>query len=84
MNNPRDRVVISGIDMTPIMLSIAAKLAHMDSQLQADFLNAFAKELVLTCGTYQQAEMQACFIRDEASQSLKDLCGMISYEADNS
>lgn len=70
---------VSGIDMTSFIPSVAAQLAHMDDEAQSVFFNTFAKELVSTCGSKHQAEMQAAFVKDKASEAFKDFCAMVAY-----
>ena len=70
---------IAGIDFAPFMLSVAAKLAHMDAEQQAAFFNTFADELVATCGTEHNAEMQAAYVNDLASKHFKAFCTMVSF-----
>ena len=71
---------IAGIDLTPFMSSVAAKLAHMDDVEQANFFNVFAKELRAYCGTDYDADMQAVFVKNKANDEFKSFCGIVSYE----
>jgi len=68
------------IDMAGLLPSMAAKLAHMDNEKQSLFFNTFAKELVSVCGTTYQAEIQACFVREESNHEFKRFCAMVGYE----
>lgn len=52
--------------------ALASLLANEDSKVQRDFFNTFAKELLSSCGSNHNAEMQACFINQESDGSLTD------------
>jgi len=73
-------MIISGIDMSPFTLSVAASLARMDSGAQAAFFNVFAKELRAACGTSYNAEMQAAHVMREVSPEFKEFCAMIAFK----
>ena len=69
---------IAGIDFQPLMMSVAAKLAHMDADQQAAFLNTFFKELKHACGTHYDAERQLCYVRDDLTSDAKELAHLLT------
>ena len=73
-------MIVAGIDMSGMLLSIAAKLAHGSADEQAAFFNIFAKELTVCCETSYNADMQASYVADKSSPEFKQFCGTISYE----
>ena len=73
----------AGIDLTAFLPSVAAKLAHLGNDTQAEFFNTFAKELVSVCCTRYQAEAQAVAVANEASEEFKEFCAMVSYKEED-
>ena len=72
--------MIAGIDISSLIPSIAAKLAHMGAEDQAGFLNVFAIELESVCDTTYNAEVQAVAVKGFAGGALKRFCATICYE----
>jgi len=65
---------VAGIDLSGMMGSIAAKLAHQDNTAQAEFLNVFFKELRSACGdTTFDARMQCRWIQDKLDENAAEL-----------
>lgn len=71
-------VRIAGIDMSPMLESVAARLAHLDSAKQAEFFSIFAKELRACCVTEYDAEMQAAYVANDVNEEFKDFCSIVS------
>ena len=59
---------------------LGAQLACEDNTVQAEFLEAFAKELVTGCKSRHGAEMQLCWVNDELTKDAKELLHMIGFE----
>lgn len=68
---------VAGVDLTSMMNSVAATLAHQDAEVQTLFLNIFCKELIACCGTRHQAEMQLAWVQSELTDQARDLLTML-------
>jgi hypothetical protein len=53
---------IAGIKVQDLIAGVASNLAHMDSEVQAEFFNIFGKELMATCGSTNMTESQCVSI----------------------
>jgi hypothetical protein len=71
---------ILGIDISTMVESVAAHLAHMDSDQQAAFFRVFAEELTKACGTYHHADMQAHAIRNMLNNDQRAVYRTIGHE----
>lgn len=60
--------------------SVAAYLAHEDSQVQAAFLDTFTKELEACCQTRHHAEIQMASIQQDAKPATVEAFKMFTYE----
>lgn len=62
--------MIAGIPAELIAEHVGAAMARTGSDVQAKFLNAFAKELMVYCGTSYAFEIQCHSITDGANEHL--------------
>ena len=74
---------VQGIDLTGLMGSIAAKLAHIDAEEQAKFFNVFCKELTHACGTRFTAELQLAYVSKDITDETKELLQMLGVNNDD-
>ena len=71
---------ISGIDLEPLLYSVAAKLATMNSKEQGKFFAVFSDELGKTCATNWDAQMQCTYISQELNDKQKETFLSIGYK----
>lgn len=71
---------VAGIELTPFMESVAASLARMGSDEQAKFLNIFFGEMYKACGSTHMAGTQCLYIKDELSDTAKELAAYLHDE----
>ncbi len=60
--------------------SVAAYIAHEGAEIQAEFLNAFCKELQAACETAHHAEMQMAYMTQYLKPETKELLRMLTFE----
>ena len=75
---PKGEVMeVAGINLSGLLESVAAKLAHTDAETQARFLNIFVKELTVTCDTTYNRDMQGVYIRKHLSHEAQNFCELL-------
>lgn len=60
--------------------SVAAYLAHEDAKTQAEFFNAFVKELNVCCETHHAAEMQMAYVAEKLTPETKTRLAMLTFK----
>ncbi|MCK9601387.1 MAG: hypothetical protein M0R06_20265 [Sphaerochaeta sp.] len=59
--------------------TVAARLAHEDSKIQARFISVFLKELRYAASTNYNVEMQLCYMNAELSATDRETLKMLSF-----
>lgn len=69
-------MIVGGINLGPVMASVAAKLAHQSADEQAAFFNVFFKELKSACGeTSYGAGLQCRWIQEKLDENAAEWLG---------
>ena len=80
MGNQMSGHNILGIPVEAILAPIAAKLAHMDDQIQKQFFATFADELLSACETEYEVGIQCTHIRGTLTEKQREIFANIGWD----
>ena len=61
------------IEISHLANVLGKELAHSDDEVQSNLLNAFAYELNVSCGRFNKAETQLCYLSDKLDRAGMDM-----------